>query len=182
MRRRQKTSILGPILACCAQIWVQKLFSWVLPPLDVRHCPKLKLHAILKKTYDPNSIKCPKTSFWIWLRSVALKLLLPIFCLFVCFLFFLLFFFFVYKNLASSVSRYHGQLSSCTISDKTNDPVLRKLSDRRTDRQTDGQEWFHRMLYLFIYLFNYLFIYLFIYLCIYVFIHVFIYLFICLFP
>ena len=29
------------------------------------------------------------------------------------------------------------QLSSCTISEKTNDPILRKLSDRRTDRWTD---------------------------------------------
>ena len=36
-----------------------------------------------------------------------------------------------------SLNRYHGQLSSCTIPEKTNDPILRKLSDRRTDRQTD---------------------------------------------
>ena len=42
-----------------------------------------------------------------------------------------------FKNLAPSVTRYHGQLSSCTISEKTNDPLLRKLSDGRTDRQTD---------------------------------------------
>ena len=35
------------------------------------------------------------------------------------------------KNLASSVTRYHGQLSSCTIPEKTNDPILRKFSDRR---------------------------------------------------
>ena len=54
------------------------------------------------------------------------------------------------KNLASSATRYHGQISSCTISEKTNDPILRKLSDGRTDGQTgrriDGREWFHRML------------------------------------
>ena len=36
-----------------------------------------------------------------------------------------------------SVTRYHGQLSSCTISEKTNDPILRKLSDRQMDRRTD---------------------------------------------
>ena len=42
------------------------------------------------------------------------------------------------KNLASSVTRYHGQLSSCTISNKPNDPILRKLSDGRTDGQTGG--------------------------------------------
>ena len=39
-----------------------------------------------------------------------------------------IFFFFFFKNLASSVTRYYGQPSSCTI-EKTNDPILRKLSD-----------------------------------------------------
>ena len=49
-------------------------------------------------------------------------------------------FFFFSKNLALSVTRYHGQLSSCTISEKTNDPILRKLvTDGRTDRRRDGQ-------------------------------------------
>ena len=38
---------------------------------------------------------------------------------------------FLQKNLASSVTRYHSQLSSCTISEKTNDPILRKLSDKQ---------------------------------------------------
>ena len=51
---------------------------------------------------------------------------------------------FFFKNLAPSVTRYYGHLSSCTISEKTNDPILRKLSDGRTDRraerQTDGRE------------------------------------------
>ena len=37
------------------------------------------------------------------------------------------------KNLALSVTRCHGELSSCTISEKTNDPIMRKLSDERTD-------------------------------------------------
>ena len=53
-------------------------------------------------------------------------------------------------NLALSVTRYHSRLLSCTISEKTNDPILRKFSDgwmgRWTDRQTDGREWFHRTL------------------------------------
>ena len=43
------------------------------------------------------------------------------------------------KNLSSPVSRYYGQLPACTISEKTNDPILRKLSDRRTYGQRDGQ-------------------------------------------
>ena len=45
------------------------------------------------------------------------------------------------KNMASSVTRFHGQLSSCTISGKTYDPILRNFSnawaDKRMDRQTD---------------------------------------------
>ena len=43
---------------------------------------------------------------------------------------------FIFKNLASSVTRHHGQLSSCTTSEKTNDPVLRKLTDEWTDLRT----------------------------------------------
>ena len=44
-----------------------------------------------------------------------------------------------FKNLALSITRYHGQLSSCKTSEKTNDPILRKLSDARTARRTDGR-------------------------------------------
>ena len=46
---------------------------------------------------------------------------------------------FFFKNLASSVTTYHSQLSPCTISEKTNDPISRKFCDARTDGQTDGQ-------------------------------------------
>ena len=49
---------------------------------------------------------------------------------------FFLFFFFLFKNLALSVTRYHGQLSECKILEKTNDPILRKLSDVQMDRRT----------------------------------------------
>ena len=44
--------------------------------------------------------------------------------------------FFFKKNLASSVTRYHGQLSSCIMSEKTNDSILGKL-EKKTDGQTD---------------------------------------------
>ena len=44
------------------------------------------------------------------------------------------------KNLALSVTGNHGQLSSCTISEKTNDPILRKLSDGRNKGRTDGRK------------------------------------------
>ena len=71
-----------------------------------------------------------KTSFWTWSRPVDPKFGPP---------------FFFFKNLASSVTRDHGQLSACTIWDKTNDPILRKLSDGWTDGKTDGRERFHKV-------------------------------------
>ena len=48
------------------------------------------------------------------------------------------------KDLASSVTRYHGQLSLC-MSEKTNDPISRKLSDGRTDRETDVSDFIRRI-------------------------------------
>ena len=67
---------------------------------------------------------------------------------------------FFFKNLALSVTRYYGQLSSCTISEKTNDSIVRQVygqtdgwmdgqtdgwmgrrTDRRTDRQTDESDF-----------------------------------------
>ena len=43
-----------------------------------------------------------------------------------------------FKNLALSVTRYHVQLSSCTTSEKTDDPILRKLRYRQiTEGQTE---------------------------------------------
>ena len=42
-----------------------------------------------------------------------------------------------WKNLSWSVTGYNGQLSSCIISEKPNDPILRKLSDGRTDGRSD---------------------------------------------
>ena len=119
-----KNLISGPILDCLAQIWVPNFFSWVLPILDVRYCCKLSLNATSRKRYDPNSRKWRKTSFWAWFRSIGPKFRLPNFFL---------------KNLTSSITRYHGQLSSCTISEKTNDSILRKFSDWRKDGRTDGQ-------------------------------------------
>ena len=46
---------------------------------------------------------------------------------------------FFFKNLTLSVTRYHGHLSSCTTSEKTNDPFLRKCSGWRMDKWTDGR-------------------------------------------
>ena len=41
--------------------------------------------------------------------------------------------FFFIKNLALSVTRYHGQLLSCKILKRTNDSILRKFSDGRAN-------------------------------------------------
>ena len=76
--------------------------------------------------------KMAKTLLWVWFGP-------PVF---------------FFKNLAASITKYH--LSSCTISEKTNGPILRKFSDGRTDGQiesdgqtgiwTDEREWVHRTL------------------------------------
>ena len=58
-----KNLILGPILACLVQIWGPDFFSWVLLILDVRHCHKLSLYAISRKTYDPNLANGEKPHF-----------------------------------------------------------------------------------------------------------------------
>ena len=39
------------------QLGLKNVLTWVLPLLDVRHCHKLSLNAILGKTYNPNSTK-----------------------------------------------------------------------------------------------------------------------------
>ena len=45
------------------------------------------------------------------------------------------------KSVFFSVTRYHGQLSSCTILEKTNDPFLKKLCDGQTGGQTDKSDF-----------------------------------------
>ena len=46
------------------------------------------------------------------------------------------------KNLGLSLTKYYGLVLSCTISEKTNGPVLSKLNEGRTDWRTDGPERF----------------------------------------
>ena len=120
-----KNLISGPILARLTP----NFFSWVLPVRDTMHCRKLSWYAVSRKMHGPNSRKRLKT-FWTWFRSFWPKFWLPFF----------LFFFF--KNLASSGTRYHGQLSSFKISEKTSN--LEKFSNGRTDRQTDESDFLGR--------------------------------------
>ena len=49
---------------------------------------------------------------------------------------------FFFKNLTFSVTRYHGQLSPCTTSEKTNDPV----TEGKTDGQADESDFIGRCL------------------------------------
>ena len=45
----------------------------------------------------------------------------------------------VKKSVSQSVTRYYGHLSSCIISEKTNDSILRKLSDGQTNGWMEEQ-------------------------------------------
>ena len=123
-----KNLISDPILTRLVQIWASKIFSWVLSLLYIRGCRKLPSYTISRKIDDSNSIKWRKISFWAWIRPVGLKFELPGFFL---------------KTMAASVTRYYHQLSLCTISKRTNDPILSKFNDRQTggqkDKKTDGQ-------------------------------------------
>ena len=89
--------------------------------LDVRHCPKVQSCAISRKTNDANSKNGEKRHFRRNLVPLGLNSGHHFFS----------------KALALSVTRYYPRLSSCTISEKTNDPILRKFSDE-TDGWTDG--------------------------------------------
>ena len=91
---------------------------YTLPLLDVRHCYKLSLYVMSRKKQDPNARKWWKTLFWTWFSTVGPEFGSP-----------KLFF---SKILASSVTKYHSQLS-CAMPGKTNDPILRIFSDGWTD-------------------------------------------------
>ena len=111
-------------------VWLKfgplNFYSWVLPLLDVRHCRKLSFHVASRKIYDPNSRKWQKFAFWIWFRPVVPKFGAPNFSS---------------KNLASSFTKYHGQLSLGTISGKV---MIQSSESLVTDRRTDGREQFCR--------------------------------------
>ena len=59
-----KKQIYDPILPILSKFESPDFFLWILPLLDIRHCSKLSLYAISRKTYDPNSCKWGKISFW----------------------------------------------------------------------------------------------------------------------
>ena len=140
------------------KFWPQIYFSWELPLLDVRNCFKLSkyavskkpnktilkngkknsfwffwskfgpkiffhryylyydFHAISRETNDQNSTKWQNTLFWAWFRMVEPKFGLQNFC---------------FKNLVSSVTGYHSQLSS----------MIHSWEILVTDGQTDNSDF-----------------------------------------
>ena len=98
-----------------------KLMNQILPRLKVRYCCMLSLYVNSRKTKEPNLREWQKKQ----VSGLILAHLAQIQAADSLFFF---------KNLALSATIYHGQLLSCTISEKTNDPILRKFSDGQTDR------------------------------------------------
>ena len=123
-----KNLVSNRILAPSTQIWAPKFFFVDLTLLDVKHCCKLSLHAISRKTNEPNLRKRQKPSFGTNFDPFDPNSG----CQFFFFFPFFFFFFFFFKNMAFSVTRHLVQLLSGTISEKTNYPILRKPSDGRT--------------------------------------------------
>ena len=112
-----KNLVWGPILAPLTQIWAQKFFRgfYMYQMLDIvanYHCMQVqgKLMTKLEKMAK---------------NLVLVPILAPLAQIWPAKFFF--------KNLAPRVTRCYGQLSSCTISEKINDPISRKLSDGWTD-------------------------------------------------
>ena len=115
-----KKLISSPILALLTKIWAPNFFV----NFTSTRCQKLTNQPSVLVT--PNFRKCQKTQFWTQFLAHLAQIRATIFL----------------KNLTASVTRYHSQLSSCTITE-TNDPILRKRSDRwrdgRMDEGTDEQ-------------------------------------------
>ena len=63
------------VLPPSTQIWVPKIFLWILSLLDVRNCCKLSLYAISGKTNEPNLREWQKKNqfqaqFWLVLGQI----------------------------------------------------------------------------------------------------------------
>ena len=99
---------------------------WVL--LYVAHCCKLLLYAISTKTNEAKLRQWQKPRFWSNFGPFDPNLGCQ-------------FYFIFFPKIWLSVTRYYGQLSSCTISEKTNDSIQRKLGDGGMDIQTDKSDF-----------------------------------------
>ena len=121
MTKWEKKLISGPILARFAQIWAFQIFFcefylyYMLDFVASYHCIQFQGKPMIQ-TQENNE----KPHFGPDLGPVDPNSGANFF----------------FRNLALSVTRYHGQLSLCTISEKTNDPLLRIFSVGWMDGQT----------------------------------------------
>ena len=97
-----------------------KFCSCVLALLGLRHVANYHRVQFQGKLMIQTQKNGKKNSFWTWFSPVRPKFGQPKFFL---------------KNLALPVTKYHGQLSSCTILEKTNDPILKKFCDGQTNKR-----------------------------------------------
>ena len=64
LRKWQKTYFQTQFWPLWPKCGLQKHFSWILLPPDVRNCYKLSLYAISRKTNKPKLRKWQKNQFW----------------------------------------------------------------------------------------------------------------------
>ena len=111
LRKSQKNPACGPILTTLAQKFLELIPTY--------HCTQYQ-GKLMNQTWEIEK----KNLFWIRFWPIRPKFGSTIF---------------FSQKMASLVARCHGQLSSSTIPEKTNDPILR--TDRRTDRWPRVISW-----------------------------------------
>ena len=120
-----KNLVSDLILAPLAQIWAQKLFLWILPLLDVRHCCKLSQYAISRKTKTSKKASFgPNLAHLTQIRAANF------------------FFFFSSKiwlrqSLDTIVSYHHVQHQKKLMIQSWENLVTDRRKDRQTDKQID---------------------------------------------
>ena len=127
LRKWQKYLILGLILARLVQICPSP------PPPTPGNLFFVGFIYTRCKILSEDMIVCNfKVNVWSKLEKMAKNLILGLIYVYWAQIRTTKFFF---KNLASSVTRYHGQPSSCKI-EKTNDQISRKVSDVLVNKRT----------------------------------------------
>ena len=117
-----KNQFSGPLWPAMTKIPPPKKISWVLLLLDVRHCRKLSLYG---KRMIQNEENGKKPHFGPRLGSLGPNSG----CRFL-----------LLKKLPWPITRYHGQLSSCKISEKMIQSLENFVTDRQRDRRADRGE------------------------------------------
>ena len=132
-----KKSSFGPVLAPLrifrsTTLPPKFLFPWILPLLGVRHCCKLSLYAILRKSNESNLRKRLKSLALGQIWTHVAKIRIANFSSKI----------WLQQSLDVMVSYHHVQYQKKLMIQSWKNLV----TDGQTDRPTDGQEWFHRML------------------------------------